>query len=278
MGMRTYLLTVEYDGTGFHGWQRQPGARTVQGEIVGALARVCGASAPVHGVSRTDAGVHAYGQRASFSGDFGIPPDRLTLAMNNVLCGGGARGGRAGDIRVASAELAPEGFHARFSAVGKKYIYRIMSAPAPDIFSRTAFWQVKEELDAGAMGAAASRLVGTRDFSAFRAAGGNARSGPVRTVLGVNVYSGKAGNGAGTVTSIEVTGDGFLYNMVRIIAGTLFWAGTGRMDPDGVAWAAASMDRKNAGPTAPPQGLYLAEVYYEEAVMRAAAARRFGRT
>jgi tRNA pseudouridine38-40 synthase len=262
MGVRNYLLTVEYDGTAFHGWQRQPGARTVQGEMEAAIARVCGAAAPVHGVSRTDAGVHAYGQRASFSGDFGIPPDRLALAMNNVLCGGGARGGRAGDIRILSAELAPEGFHARFSAVGKKYIYRIMSAPVPDIFARHAFWQVTEGMDERAMRAAASRLVGTRDFSAFRAAGGNARAGTVRTVHGINVYGAKAGNGAGRVTNIEVTGNGFLYNMVRIIAGTLLWAGTGRMDPDGVARAAAAMERKGAGPTAPPQGLYLAEVYY----------------
>jgi tRNA pseudouridine38-40 synthase len=278
--VKNILLTIEYDGTGFHGWQRQPRVRTVQGELEAVLSTVCRAELSVCGASRTDAGVHAYGQRASFCGDFGIPAEHLAQAVNNLLgCGlaeadkaGGASVtgpaakrlpgvGRPGDLRVKAATLVPDGFHARYDATGKRYIYRILTTPQTDIFLRNACWQTAEELDADAMRAAARQLIGTRDFRAFQSAGGHERETTVRTVHSLNIRTAPAGEGR-RMTVIEITGDGFLYNMVRIIAGTLVLAGIGRMDPEDVRRAAESCDRRNTGPTAPPQGLYLAEVYY----------------
>jgi tRNA pseudouridine38-40 synthase len=262
--MKNFLLTIEYDGAGFHGWQKQPRARTVQGELEAALSAVCRTEISVCGASRTDAGVHAYGQRASFGGDLGIPADRLAQAVNNRLgCGlaGPAAAGRPGDLRVRAAVLVPEGFHARYDATGKRYIYRILSTPQADVFLRNACWQMTETPDAAAMRAAARHIVGTRDFKAFQSAGGYERKTTVRTVHSLEIRTAPAGEGR-RMTVIEITGDGFLYNMVRIIAGTLVLAGIGRMDPEAVRRAAESCDRRNAGPTAPPQGLYLAEVYY----------------
>ncbi|MDR2295964.1 MAG: tRNA pseudouridine synthase A [Clostridiales Family XIII bacterium] len=275
--MQNLLLTIEYDGAGFHGWQKQPRVRTVQGELEVALSAVCRAELSVCGASRTDAGVHAYGQRASFGGDFGIPVEGLVRAVNNLLgCGlaeASARGGPAagrppgigkpGDLRVKAALRVPGGFHARYDATGKKYIYRILSTPQTDIFLRNACWQTAETLDAEAMRAAARHIVGTRDFGAFQSAGGHVRKTTVRTVHSLDIKTEPAGEGR-RMTVVEIAGDGFLYNMVRIIAGTLVLAGIGRMDPEDVRRAVESCDRRKAGPTAPPQGLYLAEVYYRE--------------
>ncbi|MDR2356066.1 MAG: tRNA pseudouridine synthase A, partial [Clostridiales Family XIII bacterium] len=250
--MKNFLLTIEYDGTGFCGWQRQPRLRTVQGELESALSAVCRAEPAVCGASRTDAGVHAYGQRASFRGDFGIPADRLARAVNNLLgCGladagrPGARRipstGRPGDLRVKAAILVPDGFHARYDATGKKYIYRILSTPQTDVFLRNACWQMAEEPDTDAMRAAARHIVGTRDFKAFQASGGYERETTVRTVRSLDIRTEPAGEGR-RMTVIEITGDGFLYNMVRIIAGTLVLAGIGRTDPEDVRRAVESCD------------------------------------
>jgi tRNA pseudouridine38-40 synthase len=244
----------------------------VQGELETALSAVCRTEISVCGASRTDAGVHAYGQRASFGGDFGIPAERLAAALNNRLgCGiAGAnalgRGrlpgvGRPGDLRVAEAVSVPEGFHARYDAKGKKYIYRILTAPKTDVFMRDVCWQMAETPDPKRMSAAARHLVGTMDFKAFQAAGGYERKTTVRTVHGIDIEAEPAGEGR-RETRIEVRGNGFLYNMVRIIVGTLVLAGTGRMDAEELPRIVESLDRRNAGPTAPPQGLYLAEVYY----------------
>jgi tRNA pseudouridine38-40 synthase len=278
--MKNYLLTLEYNGAGFHGWQKQPRVRTVQGELEAALSTVCRAAVSVHGASRTDAGVHAYGQRASFSGDFGIPADRLAQTVNNLLgCGIAAPGagsgtgavksgarripgiGMPGDLRVREAVLAPAGFHARYDAKGKKYIYRILTTPQTDVFLRNACWQMAETPDAAAMRAAALHIVGTKDFKAFQSAGGHVRETTVRTVRSLDIKTEPAGAGR-RMTVIEITGDGFLYNMVRIIAGTLVLAGLGGISPEDVRQTVESRDRRNAGPTAPPQGLYLAEVYF----------------
>jgi tRNA pseudouridine38-40 synthase len=282
--MKNFLLTIEYDGAGFHGWQKQPHVRTVQGELEAALSAVCRAELSVCGASRTDAGVHAYGQRASFGGDFGIPAERLAQAVNNLLgCGlaerpahgdalAGKRAagrlpgiGRPGDLRVKAAARVPDGFHARYDATGKKYIYRILSTPQTDVFLRNACWQMAETPDAETMRAAARHIGGTRDFAAFQSAGGYARKTTVRTVHSLDIRTEAVGEGR-HMTVIEIAGDGFLYNMVRIIAGTLVLAGIGRMDPEDVGRAVESRDRRKAGPTAPPQGLYLAEVYYRPGV------------
>ncbi|MDR1815346.1 MAG: tRNA pseudouridine(38-40) synthase TruA [Clostridiales Family XIII bacterium] len=255
--MRNVLLTIAYDGTGFSGWQRQPERRTVQGELERVLAHVTGTEILLNGTSRTDAGVHALGQRASFAGEYGIPAERIPVAVNNLL----------EDIRVLAAEEVPAAFHARFDATGKTYLYRIgisdgSAAPTMngrvfrDLFLRNYFYWLQETPDVGKMEAAARFLTGTHDFAAFQAAGGTPRESTVRTVRDIVII--KEGNNI----DIEITGDGFLYNMVRILVGTLVETGLGRRAPEDAARVLASGDRRNAGHTAPPQGLYLKEVFF----------------
>ncbi|MCL1808923.1 MAG: tRNA pseudouridine(38-40) synthase TruA [Clostridiales bacterium] len=254
---RNILLTIEYDGTNFCGWQKQPGRRSVQGEIERALGTVCGREVKLNGASRTDAGVHAYGQRASFEGGFGIPTCRIAVAANNILSGGKNSLGAAGDVRITAAEEKPLGFHARFDAKAKKYVYKIRNESEADIFKRNYAYQVVKPLNIGAMEDAAKLIVGTKDFKCFQAAGGDEKRTTVRTVYSLGI------TGVRDV-QIEIVGDAFLYNMVRIIAGTLVEAGLGKIRPSAIASIIASVDRQNAGHTAPPQGLYLAEVYYDD--------------
>lgn len=261
--MKNILITVEYDGTDFHGWQRQPDRRTVQGELERVLSLVCRCPVQINGTSRTDAGVHALGQRASFKGDFGIPEDRLLVAANNILAGGMNSVNRAGDIRILSAELMPEEFHARFDAKGKKYIYRILNSEEVQIFNRNYQYQIQKPLDFSAMRKAAQYIVGTHDFKCFQAAGGEEKKTTVRTVYDLKLSEKAAGCGDGREIVLEIKGDGFLYNMVRIITGTLVDVGLGRIAPADVQDIIASKDRQKAGHTAPPQGLYLAKVYYD---------------
>lgn len=251
---RNILLTIEYDGTDFHGWQRQPGTRTCQGELERVLSVMCGQQITIDGTSRTDAGVHALGQKATLRGDFSIPTDRIASVANNLL-GGGRNSLKDGDIRVLSAEEMPEDFHARFSCKGKKYIYRIRNGES-DVFSRNYCWRVSDKLDVEAMRKAASYIVGTHDFACFQAAGGQERETTVRTVFSLDIEE------KGKDITLYVRGDGFLYNMVRIITGTLVDVGRGKIDPDYVKDIVESADRTKAGVTAPPQGLYLAEIYY----------------
>ena len=184
---RNILLTIEYDGSGFAGWQRQPDVRTVQGEIEAALSRVCGIPVAVNGTSRTDAGVHALGQRASFKGDFGIPVEKIAFAANNILSGGGRLGAVRGDVRILKAEEVPADFHARFDAVGKKYRYIIENTPEVNIFRRKYCYNVDRPLDADAMRRAAAYVTGTRDFASFQSAGGQPRQTTVRTVSSLGI-------------------------------------------------------------------------------------------
>lgn len=252
---RNILLTLAYDGTGFHGWQRQPETRTVQGELEKVLSILCGADISVNGTSRTDAGVHALGQRASFSGDFTIPAERIMIAANNLLSGGMNKAS-VGDIRILDAEEMPPDFHARFDCKSKRYVYRILNSRTADIFRRNYCWQIAESLDTEAMQTAADYITGTHDFACFQASGGQERKTTVRTVYSLDIVR------DGEEIEISVTGDGFLYNMVRIITGTLVEAGRGRINPCQIREIIESRDRTEAGPTAPPQGLYLAEIYY----------------
>lgn len=256
---RNILLTIEYDGTNFCGWQRQPGVRTVQGELEQALSKVCGKEIKLNGTSRTDAGVHALGQRASFKGEFGIPTDRIMLAANNLLCGGMNVKGKCSDVCIREVkEMAPD-FHARFDARGKKYRYIIRNSREMDVFARNYCYQVKTPLDLAAMRQAASLIVGTHDFACFQAAGGNPRETTVRTVFSLDVFRREDGH-----IVIEITGDGFLYNMVRIITGTLVEVGQGKINPQEISAVIMSKERQRAGHTAPPEGLYLVEIYYGE--------------
>lgn len=279
--MKNILLKIEYDGTDFSGWQRQPqpGVRTVQGELESTLSRLCNQKIQIDGTGRTDAGVHALAQCATFSGDFGIPADRLMKAANDILAESRLKGG---PVRIISAEEVPEGFHARFSAVGKTYVYRIYNAEEMPVFLRNYRYHIRKQLDTEAMKRAAAAFKGTHDFAAFMAMGSSPQETTVRTIYGVSVeISAAAGSVAGGSTAadtrisglpaeidISVTGDGFLYNMVRIISGTLVDVGLGRIAADAVAGIIGGCDRGRAGHTAPPQGLYMAEVYFDHDTMR----------
>ncbi len=262
--MRNILLKIEYDGTEFSGWQRQPQpeVRTVQDELEETLSRLCGQAVSIDGTGRTDAGVHALGQCATFSGDFGIPTDRLVKAANDILADSRQKGG---PIRIIYAEEVPEGFHARFSAEGKTYVYRIYNAETMPVFLRNYRYHVKKQLDIDAMKKAAEAFPGKRDFEAFMAMGSTPQETTVRTIFGVNIEA-RSFEGCREL-NISVTGDGFLYNMVRIIAGTLVDVGLGRIAPEDVPGIIAGCDRQRAGHTAPPQGLYMAEVYFDRDLM-----------
>jgi len=254
--MNNILLKIAYDGSGFHGWQKQPGVRTVQGELEEKLGAVFRAPARLEGASRTDAGVHALGQRTTLRGDFGIPVERIPIAVNNLMT----------DARVLSAEEKEEGFHARFDAVGKTYVYRFAAASPYDMFLRNYAFLLANSPNIGKMSEAAKYIEGEHDFACFQAAGGAERETTVRTVFSASVSAGTGKDPLGReyeTGEIRVTGDGFLYNMVRIIAGTLIGAGFGETEPKEMAGIIASKDRSEAGPTAPPQGLYLQDVYYD---------------
>lgn len=254
---RNLLLTIEYDGTGFSGWQRQPGRKTVQGTLEEALSAVCGQEIRVDGTSRTDAGVHAYGQRASFKGEFGIPTDRLALAVNHRLAGGMRGKTATGPIRITEVREMPMDFHARFDSKGKTYIYKIRNSEQVDVFRRNYCYEIAKPLDLKAMKLAGEQIVGTHDFKCFQASGGTERETTVRTVYRLDIAE------SDDDIQIRITGDGFLYNMVRIITGTLVEVGMGKIHPMALTSIIESGDRQNAGHTAPPQGLYLGEIYYE---------------
>ncbi len=274
--MKNVLLTIEYDGTNFSGWQRQPDRRTVQGELEKVLSILCKQQVTLQGTSRTDAGVHAYGQRACFKGEFGIPTERIPLAANHLLSG--EKPFSIGDIRITEAKEVPDDFHPRFSAVGKKYVYKMINSDIPDIMQRNFFYQLEKPFNIHAMEQAASLLIGEHDFQCFMAAGGKIPETTVRKIysaklnrepLGKDSKFHRAGywSREGYMVEFEIIGNGFLYNMVRIIVGTLVEIGRGQLSPGDLSRIIMSKDRQQAGHTAPPGGLYLAEVYFKEEEM-----------
>ncbi len=250
------LITIQYDGTNFCGWQIQPDKRTVQGEIEYVLKYIAGEDIHIHGTSRTDAGVHALGQCASFDWNCTMPVEKLPMVMNRRFgaCGLG-RSGRPGDIKIIDARVMPEGFHARYDCKGKTYRYIIDRSK--DIFRRNYAYLITEDLDIEAMKAAAAHIVGTHDFKCFEASGATPRETTVRTIRALTIEEDEER------IIIEVTGDGFLYNMVRIIDGTLTEVGQGKKKASDLPEIIESRDRCKAGFTAPPQGLYLKEIYFE---------------
>ena len=257
MATRNILLKIAYDGTGFHGWQRLPGQKTVCGTVEEALARVLGREVKIDGCSRTDAGVHALGQTATLLlEDHGIPTERIQKALTDCLITQKREG--VGEIAILDVREMPEGFHARYSAKGKEYIYKIRNAQSPDIFKRTRYYQIAQPLDVDAMRRAAGHILGTHDFACFQTAGGTPRETTVRTVWTLDISR------DGEYITISIKGNGFLYNMVRIIVGTLVEVGLGKKDADDLIAIIESKDRGRAGHTAPPQGLYLKEVFYDE--------------
>ena len=246
--MRTLKLTLAYDGTRFVGWQRQAQGESIQGLIEGALARLEGAPVTVHGAGRTDAGVHALGQVASVQLACGHDTATIARSLNAQL---------PRDIRVLAVEDAAADFHARFRARAKAYRYQVRNAPIVSPFERAYVWHVPEPLDMGAVARAAAAIVGTHDFAAFRSVGTDIAS-TIRTIT----RSGAMRDSTGLLT-YDVEGDGFLRHMVRAIVGTLVEIGRGWRDADSMATLVAGGSRADAGPTAPPQGLFLVRVDYD---------------
>lgn len=266
--MKNVLLTIAYDGTGFCGWQKQPGQRSVQEEVERVLGIVCAQPIHVNGTSRTDAGVHAFGQRANFTAEFSIPTEKIPLVANGIFAAAASEKSRkaSGDVSILAAEAVPLDFHARFNAIGKKYIYKIKNSRTPDPFQRNYCCQIIKRLDTDAMNRAATHLTGSKDFKCFQAAGGKELETTVRMIYSAGIRV----SANDSEILFEVTGDGFLYNMVRIMAGTLIDVGLGKKKPDEIPEIIESRNRSRAGHTAPPQGLYLSEVFYEKEKLQAA--------
>ena len=244
--MKRVLLTVEYDGTGYAGWQRQLNGLAVQQVLEEALSRACGHSVVITGASRTDAGVHALGQTLHFDTDCSIPPDKFPFVLNNML---------PPDIRVHAGREVPPAFHARFLSAGKTYTYRIINSRHGTAVRRNIFVHVPVPLDAEPMRAAVASLPGTHDFAAFQASGGTAKT-TVRTLYEASL------DVSGPEFTFVVRGNAFLYNMVRIIAGTLIEIGLGKRDSDAFLRAFQSGNRLDLGMTAPAHGLELTAVHY----------------
>jgi tRNA pseudouridine38-40 synthase len=247
--MRTLKLTIQYDGTGYVGWQRQPNGTSIQSLIEDALAPIEGGPITVHGAGRTDAGVHALAQVASVTVSHTLEAPRLARALNAVL---------PPAVRILAVEVMEPGFHARFSARTKTYEYRIINAPLVSAFLHRYVWHVPAPLDIEAMRTAAGPLVGTHDFAGFQGAGSSVAT-TVRTILDLEVED---GGGFDLPLVIRITGTGFLRHMVRNIAGTLVEVGTGRWDPWRLLSVLDTKDRTQAGMTAPAQGLFLMGVGY----------------
>lgn len=250
---RNLKLILQYDGTEYVGWQRQASGVSIQGLLEDALRPIEGGDVVVHGAGRTDAGVHALGQVATVNLTATIDPVTLARALNAVL---------PPDVRVASVEEVPADFHARFSATGKIYDYRIVNAPFVSPFVRRYVWHVIPRLDREAMRTAAARLVGEHDFAAFQGTGSEVHSS-IRTVRRIDW----AGTGASDDPIVmQIEGDGFLRHMVRNIAGTLVEIGLGRWPAEEIDAILASGDRAKAGATAPAAGLVLREVLYSHKI------------
>lgn len=240
------MLVLQYDGTNFCGWQVQPGLRTVQGELENAVFSLTGERVSVIASGRTDSGVHARGQVAHFDAHSTVPPENFCRALNVFL---------PPDVKVIESRLAPDNFHARFSAKKKTYIYRFYKSSIElPLYSRYAC-RIDEKVDENAMNLAAQTLIGTHDFKCFMSSGSEVKN-TVRTIYECRVYKN------GELLELEVCGNGFLYNMVRAIAGTLYSVGLGKSTVQSVKETLESKNRFFAGKTMPPQGLELKEVCY----------------
>ncbi len=243
--MRNIRLNLEYDGTDFQGWQKQPGARTVQGTLETAIQIVCRHPVEAIGCARTDAGVHALGYVANFQTESDMPASRLSLALNGCL---------PEDLVVVAALDTPADFHARFSARSRRYLYRITTVPAA-VWRRFAF-HCHHALDVDRMAAAGAQLVGEHDFTSFTPVGNGAEKTCRVIELAV------ACEGSHITITVEATR--FLQHMVRVIAGTLMEVGRERMEPEQVGEALRKKDRRAAGPTAAANGLLLLRVRYDD--------------
>jgi tRNA pseudouridine38-40 synthase len=243
---RNVRLLIEYDGTDFAGWQRQPGQRTVQADLEDAIAEMTGETVLVRGAGRTDAGVHAAGQVANFTLEATIPPIGLLRGLNSIL---------PPDIALLDVADAPPDFDARFSARGKVYRYQVWNHLVRSPLQARRSWHCRRPLDLAAMQAAAGELCGQHDFRAFRASDCERRT-TVRIVRRLDVER------QDSLLSFEVEATAFLKNMVRILVGTLVDVGRGRLPPETIGRMLQTGDRTIGGVTAPPQGLTMMRVIY----------------
>lgn len=244
--MPTFKITLEYDGTNYHGWQIQPDVPTIQRELEAAIGRVAQHEVNVIGAGRTDAGVHALGQVAHFSTTARLSTEEWNRALNGLL---------PPDIAVLAVEPAPDTFHARFAAKSKLYRYRILNRPHRSALERTRAWHVWQPLDVATMRETVACLVGKHDFSSFQGS-------PTDTENAVCQITRLTLDQSGDDLSIEVEANRFLKQMVRNIVGTLAEVGRGKLQTGDVAGILDARDRTKAGPTAPAHGLYLVKVDY----------------
>lgn len=244
--LKIFKLLVEYDGTGYHGWQIQPTDASIQNEIQKVLTIITTQDIPVVGSGRTDAGVHAIGQVAHFECATSIPPAKFLDALNKML---------PNDIVIRECTYASPDFHARFSAKKKTYRYRILNSPIPAAINRHYSWHIIKTLDLDSMQKAAGFLIGQKDFKAFEGAG-SPRKSTVREIFTAELTK------ESDIITFTISGSGFLKFMVRNITGTLVDVGLGKLTPEQFNEILVSRDRGNASATAPPQGLFLEYVDY----------------
>ena len=247
--MRNIKLVIEYDGKEFNGWQKQPNKLNIQGEIERAIKQITGEEVDLTASGRTDAGVHAFGQVANFKTNSNIPIEKIPIALNSNL---------KKSIVIKSAEEVEERFHSRLNCKRKTYRYIINNSKYGTAIYRNLETHIPMKLDIQKMQEAVKYFEGEHDFKAFKASGTSSKSS-VRTIYKTEVID--AGNER---IYIELTGNGFLYNMVRIISGTLVEVGLGKIEPNEIKTIIESKKRENAGKTLPPQGLYLVNVEYEK--------------
>jgi tRNA pseudouridine38-40 synthase len=246
MHTRNVKLVIRYDGSGYHGWQIQPGMDTVEGTLKEALEKLCGCEISLNGSSRTDAGVHALGQVANVKIDSPVPTENLAKALNNLL---------PEDIAIAEASEVPDVFDAISNTKSKLYRYTIYTGSVRPVLEIRRCWHRPGMLDIEKMKQAAALLIGKKDFKSFASAA-DRRQSSVRTVLTCDVSQNEV------FIYIDIEADGFLYNMVRNIVGTLVEIGRGRWEPEQMTEILAAKDRAAAGPIAPASGLCLMQIVY----------------
>ncbi|MDO6353760.1 tRNA pseudouridine(38-40) synthase TruA [Caloramator sp. CAR-1] len=244
--MKNIKIVIEYDGTRYCGWQRQKNGVSIQETIEKAIEKVTGEKIEIIGSSRTDAGVHAKGQVANFLTSSTVPPEKICYAINSFL---------PDDIVILSSQEVPLDFHSRYNSKGKKYSYTILNRKIPSALLKNYSAHIPYELNIEDMIRASKYFLGEHDFSAFKSTGSSVK-GNVRTIKRLELIKDE------DIIKMFIEANGFLYNMVRIIAGTLIEVGKGRIKPDDIPFILDSRDRKKAGPTAPAQGLCLEKVYY----------------
>ena len=246
--MRNIRLTIEYDGKEFNGWQKQPNKLNIQGNLEKVISDLTKEKIEIIGSGRTDAGVHALGQVANFKTNSNIPIEKFAIAINSRI---------KQSIRIKKAEEVDERFHSRYNCKRKTYRYIINTSETGSAIYRNLEYNIKMQLDVKKMQEAVKFFIGEHDFSAFKSSGTSSKSS-VRTVYNAKVEQ------DGERIIIELTGNGFLYNMVRIISGTLVEVGLNKIKPEDITKIIESKNRQNAGKTLPPCGLYLVSVEYEK--------------